>query len=151
MNSILRVLLFLAIGLLAIANSNANAYDFSAETIVKTIGEEAGVWPAMNITEQQLADAGIKINKNDGVIPPIYRLSDMGKVLGVTVYIEEWNRSPPLLYMMSGGPLGHSLIKEGLQTQTQIVVYDETSGMLQYVVFDPWGTAAAVIRQTTPP
>jgi len=132
-----------------IAIINGSAYDFSTETITRVVGEEAGVWPAFNITLDDLADAGIRIAVTDSnAIMAIYRLSDIGKAMGTTVYIEEWNRSPSILFMDKNGSLGHSVVNASqVHAQTRVIVYDEESGEIQQIVIDPWGNAARIAQR----
>lgn len=129
-----------------LAASSTNAYDFTTQNIVKTIGERSHIWPVFNVSQQELADLGIQISiTNSQELMPIYRLSDLGKVLNVTIVIPEWNRAPPILYMLRGGPLGHSIANESaIYTQTQVVVYNEALGTLQYMIIDPWGFNSGV-------
>ena len=151
MNSILKVLLYLAIGLLAIANSNA--YDFSTETITKVVGKETGVWPALNITLGGLANAGIRIVVTDpNAIMTIYRSSDIGRAMGATTYIGEWNRSPSILFMDKNGSVGHSVANASqVHTQTRVIVYDDENQEIQQWVLDPWGNAAKIAQRAKYP
>jgi len=132
---------------------SGDAYDFSTETITRIVGEETGVWPAFNITLGDLADIGVRIAITDpDAIMAIYRLSDIGKATGATVYIEEWNRSPPILFMDRNGSLGHSLVNTSqVHTQTRVIIYDEKSGEIQQRVIDPWGTAERIAQRVKYP
>jgi len=145
------ILKILAIMSLMIASSSA--YDFSTETITKTVGEKADVWPVINITLADLSDAGIRITITDpNAIMTIYRLSDIGKAMGVTVYIEEWNRSPSLLFMDKNGSLGHSVANTSqVYTQTRAIIYNESSREIQQIVIDPWGAAMVVAQRASYP
>jgi hypothetical protein len=138
-----------AVFVFLLAAINGSAYDFSTETITGVVGEEAGVWPAFNITLDDLADAGIRIAITDpNAIMAIYRLSDIGKAMGTTVYIEEWSSSPPILFMDKNGSLGHSVANTSqVHTQTRVIIYDEESGEIQQRVIDPWGTTARIAQR----
>jgi len=143
--------IFLAIVLLMVAIGSA--YDFSTETITKTVGEQGGVWPVINITLKELSDVGIKIKIVDpDAVMTIYRLSDLGKATGVTVYVQEWNRSPPILFMDKNGSLAHSIANESqLHTQTRIIIYDESTEEIQQRVIDPWGNTDAIAQRVSYP
>jgi len=132
-----------------LATTTSNAYDFSTETITKTIGEEAKVWPVINITLEELSNAGIPITITDpSAIMTIYRLSDLGKAMSVTVYIKEWNQAPPIMFMDKNGSLGHSVANESqVYTQTRVIVYNEEVGQIQQIVIDPWGTTMKIVRR----
>ena len=136
-----------------IAIINGSAYDFSTETITMIVGEETGVWPAFNITLGDLADTGVRIAITDpDAIMAIYRLSDIGKAMGVTVYIHEWKSSPPILFMDKNGSLGHSVANASqVHTQTRVIVYDESLSEIQQIVIDPWGTAMGVAQRAKYP
>jgi len=136
-----------------IAIINGSAYDFSTETITMIVGEETGVWPAFNITLGDLADTGVRIAITDpDAIMAIYRLSDIGKAMGATVYIEEWKRSPSILFMDKNGSLGHSVANTSqVHTQTRVILYDEESGEIQQRVIDPWGTTERIAQRVKYP
>lgn len=141
--------ILIVVAIFFIVAVSGDTYDFSTETITRIVGEETGVWPAFNITLGDLADTGVRIAITDpSAIMAIYRLSDIGKATGATVYIEEWNRSPPILFMDRNGSLGHSVANASqVHTQTRVIVYDEESGEIQQIVIDPWGNAARIAQR----